>query len=101
MVALITNCISGVLDAWDEVWMVKQSMRNRSRVACELNLNRGLLVLEDYLSICLFSVCCGAKQVMKLKPLRLLYCLGSLDMNLQSLLSYFQSHSIVTNITCT
>jgi hypothetical protein len=65
--------------------MVHQSMRNDSRVADELYINRVLLALEDFLFFSLYSFSCIAKQVMTLKQLRLLSCLDFLETNLEQL----------------
>jgi len=57
--------------------MVHRRMRNGSRVADELYINRVLLVLEDFLFFSLYSFSCISKQVTTLKPLRLLSCSDS------------------------
>jgi len=53
--------------SWDEIRMVHRSMRNGSRVADELYIKRGLLALEGFLFISLYSFSCIAKQVTTLK----------------------------------
>jgi hypothetical protein len=65
--------------------MVHQSMRNGSRVADELYINRVFLVLEDFLFFSLYLFSCRAKQVPSFNQLRLLSCLDSLDTNFNSL----------------
>ena len=42
--------------------MVHQSMRNDLRVADEVYINRGCLVLEDFLFFSLYSFSCIAEQ---------------------------------------
>ena len=49
--------------SWDEIRMVHQSIRNRSRAADELYIKRVLLALEDFLFFSLYSFSCIAKQV--------------------------------------
>jgi len=53
--------------SWDEIRMVHRSMRNGSRVADELYIKRGLLALEGFLFISLYSFSCIAKQVTTFK----------------------------------
>jgi len=43
--------------------MVHRSMRDDSRVADEVYIKRGCLVLEDFLFFSLYSFSCIAKQV--------------------------------------
>ena len=59
--------------SWDVIQMVHLSMRNDSRVADELYINRVLLALEGFLLFSLSLVCCIAKQVTTLNQLRLLF----------------------------
>jgi len=68
--------------------MVHRSMRNGSRVADELYIKRGLMVLEDFLFFSLYSFSCIAKQVTTLKQLRLLSCLDFLETNFERLVLF-------------
>jgi len=68
--------------------MVHWSMRNGSRVADELYIQRLLMALEDFLFFSLYSFSCIAKQVTTLKQLRLLSCLDSLETNLKRLVCF-------------
>jgi len=68
--------------------MVHQSMRYGSRVADELNIQRVLLVLEDFLFFSLYSFSFITKQVKTLKQLRLLSCLDFLNTNFEHSLLY-------------
>jgi hypothetical protein len=65
--------------------MVHRSMRNDSRVADELYIQRVLLALEDFLFFSLYSFCCLAKQVTTLKQFQLLSYLDFLETNLELL----------------
>jgi len=63
-------------------------MRNGSKVADELYIQRVLLVLEDFLFFSHCSFSCIAKQVATLKQLRLLSCLDLLETNLEHLVLF-------------
>jgi len=68
--------------------MVHRNMRNDSRVADELYINRVLLALADFLFFSLYSFSWIAKQVSTLKQLRLLSCLDSLETNIEPLVLF-------------
>jgi len=50
------------LRSWLDIEMVHQSMRNDWRVADEVYIKRGCLVLEDFLSFSVDLISCIAKQ---------------------------------------
>jgi len=70
--------------------MVHRSMKNHSRVADELYIQRVLLVLENFHFFALFSFSCIAMQLTTLKQLRVLPCLDFLETNIEPPLSCFQ-----------
>jgi len=72
--------------------MVNRTMRIDSRVADEVYIKRGYLALEDVLLFSLYLFSCIAKHVTTLKQLRLLSCLGSLDMNFELFVLITISH---------
>jgi hypothetical protein len=60
-------------------------MRNGSRVADEVYIQRVLLVLQGFLFFSLYSFSCIAKQVMTLKKFLLFSCLEFLETDLEPL----------------
>jgi hypothetical protein len=78
--------------SWHEIRTVHRSMRNGSRVADGLYIQRVLLPLEDFLVFSLYSISCIAKQVTTLKQFRLLSCLDFLETNLEPLAPFLISH---------
>jgi len=72
--------------------MVHRSMRNGSRVADGLYIQRVLFALEDFLFFSLYLFSCKAKQVTTLKQFRLWPCLDFLETNLDPLSPFLISH---------
>jgi hypothetical protein len=68
--------------------MVHRSMRNGSKVADELYIERVLLVFEDFLFFSLDSFSCIAKQGTTLKQFRFLSSLDFLNTNLEPLVLF-------------
>jgi hypothetical protein len=82
----------GCVRSLDEIRIVLWGMRNGSRVAAELYINRMLFVLEDFLFLFLYSFTCIAKQVTTLKQLRLLSCPDLREMSIEHPVLFLMSH---------
>jgi len=68
--------------------MVHRSMGDDSRVADQVYIKRGRLVLEDFLFFSLYSFSCISKTSTTLKQLRYLSCSDFLNTNFEPCLDY-------------